>query len=369
MIISCLFSIGQKEKQMNKRSDPIGYGIIGAGIWGNLHLQTLCDDYRVKLLGICDIDIDKARQAAKKYDIPYVYDSYEEMLKNPEIEAVSVATPDFAHGGPALASVEAGKHLLCEKPMAMTLDESLKIVRTAKTNDKKFMVDFHNRWSPPFYIVYENLRSGKLGAPRYAYFRQSDTIYVPLKYISWGAKSSVLWFLGPHCIDSIRWLVDSEVDEVYCVSRSGLIQSKGVDTPDFFAYLMQFENGCVANMENSWIVSEQNPTIYDLKFELQCNEGTVFLDPSHSRTIEVYRDQQSAGWDNIIYPDTMVNPTVHGKIVGLATESIRHFVDCVWKDQTPLVSGIDGLRATEIILAVEESARINKPVKVEHHQV
>lgn len=354
---------------MEHRTDPVGYAVIGAGIWGNLHLRTLCEDPRVRLVAVCDIDLEKAKCVAQEYGIPYYYSSYEEMLKNLEIEAVSVATPDFAHGAPALAVVEAGKHLLCEKPMAMTLDESLAIIRTAKQKGIKFMVDFHNRWSPPFYITYENLRDGKLGKPRYAYFRQSDTIFVPLKYISWGAKSSVLWFLGPHCIDSIRWLFNDEVREVYCVSRSGLIQSKGVDTPDFFAYLMQFENGGVANMENSWIVSEQNPTIYDLKLQLQCEEGTVFLDPSHSRMIEIYRDQKPSGWDNIVYPDTMVNPTVHGKIVGLATESIRHFVDCVWKDQTPLVSGIDGLRATEIILAVEESARTNKPVSVVRHDV
>jgi predicted dehydrogenase len=354
---------------MRKRSDPIGYGVIGAGIWGNLHLKTLSTDSRVKITAICDIDKEKAKQVASIFNIPHYYGSYDEMLKDPAVEAISVATPDFAHGGPALAVAEAGKHLLCEKPMAMTIDESLKIIRTANAKKIKFMVDFHNRWSPPFYIAYENLRAGKLGEPRYAYFRQSDTIFVPLKYISWGAKSSVLWFLGPHCIDSIRWLFNDEVREVFCVSRSGLIKSKGVDTPDFFAYLMQFEKGGVANMENSWIVSENNPTIYDLKLELQCNEGTIFMNPSHSGVMEIYSEHKSSGWDNIVYPDTMVNPTVHGKIIGLATESIRHFIDCIWNDSQPIVTGIDGLRATEIILAVEESARTNKPVSVIRNQI
>lgn len=354
---------------MNTRTDPIGYGIVGAGIWGNLHLMTLAQDPKVRLLAICDIDAAKAKKVAEQYHIPFVYTDYEQMLKNPEVEAVSVATPDFAHGAPALATAQAGKHLLCEKPMAMTLDESLQIIKAAKDSKIKFMVDFHNRWSPPFYIAYENLRDGKLGELRYAYFRQSDTIYVPLRYISWGHKTSVLWFLGPHCIDSIRWLFNDEVREVFAVSRSGYIQSRGVNTPDFFTYFLQFEKGGVANMENSWIVSEQNPTIYDLKLELQCNEGTVFINPSHSGMMEIYRDQTSAGWDDITYPDIMVNPTIHGKIVGLATESIKHFVECVYYDKKPLVTGEDGLRATEIILAVEESARTNQPVKVDRHEV
>ena len=280
-----------------------------------------------------------------------------------------MATPDFAHGGPALCVAESGKHLLCEKPMAMTIEESLKIIDSANKHNIKFMVDFHNRWSPPFYIAYENLRAGKLGKPRYAYFRLSDTIYVPLQYISWGSKTSVLWFLGPHCIDSIRWLFNDDVREVYCVSRKELLKSKGIDSPDFFAYIMQFENGGVATMENSWILSEQNPTIYDLKLELQCDSGTIFMNPSHSQIMEIYRDQKSAGWDNITYPDTMVNPTVHGKILGLATESIRHFIDCIWQDKSPLVTGLDGLRATEIILAVEESARTHKPVNVVRNEI
>jgi predicted dehydrogenase len=354
---------------MSNRDIPIGYGVIGAGIWGNLHLKTLSGDPRIKLNAICDINEERAKETAKAYKIPNYYTSYEEMLKDSSVEAVSVATPDFAHGKPALAVAESGKHLLCEKPMAMTIEESLQIIKKAKENNIKFMVDFHNRWSPPFAIAYEGLRNGEYGDLRYAYFRQSDTIYVPLKYISWASKSSVLWFLGPHCIDSIRWLFNDEVDEVYCVSRSGLIQSKGVDTPDFYTYIMQFENGGVANMENSWIVNENNPTIYDLKLELQCSKGTIFMNPSHSGVMEVYTDKKSAGWDNIAYPDTMVNPTVHGKIVGLATESIRHFVDCVWEDREPIVGGLDGLRATEIILAVEESAKTNKPTKVIRNEV
>jgi predicted dehydrogenase len=354
---------------MSQFSNPLGYAIIGAGIWGNIHLKTLCNDPHVRLVAICDLDEAKAKKAAKEYNIPYYYTSYEEMLKNPEIDAVSVATPDFAHGGPALAVASAGKHLLCEKPMAMTIEESLKIIRTAKEKKIKFMVDFHNRWSPPFYLAYEDLRSGRLGDLRYAYFRLSDTIFVPLKYISWGSKSSALWFLGPHCIDSIRWLFNDEVREVFCISRSGLIQSKGVNTPDFFTYYMQFEKGGVANMENSWIVSEQNPTIYDLKLELQCNKGTIFMNPSHSGVMEVYTDQKAEGWDNNAYPDVIVNPTVHGKIVGLATESIRNFVNCVYYDKTPIATGIDGLRATEIILALEESARLNKPVNVIRNEI
>lgn len=354
---------------MSIRTNPIGYAIIGIGTWGTLHLKVLSGDPRVNIVAVCDVNEETAKEAAADYNIPNYYTSYQEMLENPEIEAVSVTTPDFAHCEPALAVVKSGKNLLCEKPMATTLEESIEIIAAAKRAGVTMMVDFHNRWSPPFYITYENLRAGKLGGLKYAYFRLNDVIYVPLKYISWSSKSSALWFLGSHAIDSIRWLFNDEVREVFCASRKGILANRNVDTPDFFTYILQFESGGVATMENSWIVSSNNPTVFDLKLELQCSEGTIFIDTSHSGVLEIYRDQVAAGWDNLTYPDTMINPTVHGRIVGLATESIRHYIDCLWEGKEPLVTGIDGLRATEIILAAEESSKTNKSVKVVRNQV
>lgn len=352
-----------------KRNSPIGYGIVGVGIWGQIHVRSLLSDPKANLVAICDINKDNAKAIAKKYGIPKYYTSYEEMLKDSEIEAVSIATPDYAHGEPALAVVQSGRHLLVEKPMAMTVEESIDIIKEGKNKGVKVMVDLHNRWSPPFFNAHQSLQNGDLGILKYIYFRLSDTMYVPLEYISWGNKSSALWFLGPHGIDTVRWLFNDEVEEVFAVARRGVLTSKGIDTPDFFALILQFRNGGIANLEHSWIVSPSSPSIFDLKCSLQASEGTIFIDTSHNRMIEKYTNDVGQNWGQIPYPDTTLDLFIHGRQLGFATESIHHFVDCLWNEKEPMVTGIDGLRSTEVIVAAEESIKTNKSVKVAHHLV
>jgi predicted dehydrogenase len=354
---------------MELRTKPIGYGIIGVGIWGELHARVLSEEPHVKLLAVCDINAGQARKVADKYHIPKIFTSYQEMLLDTEIEAVSIATPDFAHAQPALAVLQSKRHLLVEKPMATTVEESLAIVRAAQAAGVTLMVDFHNRWSPPFTTAYKSLREGQLGELEFVWFRLNDTIYVPTKYISWAARSSVLWFLGPHVVDSVRWLYQDEVKEVYAVSRKGTLAKMGIDTPDFYTIILQFENGGVATLEHSWILSASTPSLFDLKCELQGSKGTVFIDTSNNRMIELYNDQTPQGYPYQPYSDTTLMPIIQGRQVGFATESIRHFVDCLWQGKEPLVDGVDGLRATEILTAVEESAQTGQSVMVRRNEV
>jgi len=349
---------------MSTRTEPIGFGVIGVGIWGELHVRVLSDDPRVRLVAVCDLNKEKARAIADKYGVKKVYSSYEEMLRDPEVEAVSIATPDFAHGEPALAVLQAKRHLLIEKPMTTTVEEGIAIVNAARKSGVTLMVDLHNRWSPPFMEAYNNLKNGDLGELEFVWFRLSDTIFVPTKSLPWAGKSSVLWFLGPHIVDTVRWLYHDEVKEVYAVSRKNTLAKMGIDTPDFYSVILQFEKGGVATLEMSWIVAAGAPSIFDLKCELLGSKGTVFIDTSNNRMIEVYTEKTLAGSSNGPYKDTTLMPIIHGRQVGFATESIRHFLDCIWNGKEPLVGGIDGLRATEILVAAEESIASGLPVKV-----
>jgi predicted dehydrogenase len=354
---------------MTTRTNPIGYGIVGVGIWGQLHARVLADDARVNLLAVCDVDQAKAREVAQRYGIPQIYGSYEDMLRDPAIEAASVTTPDFAHGAPALAVVRAARHLLVEKPFTTTVEEGLAIIDAARQSGVKLMVDFHTRWSPAFYHAYQGVRSGELGELKLVTFRLSDTTYVPTKYISWADRSSVLWFLGPHAIDAVRWLFDDDVREVYAVRRDGVLSGMGINTPDFYTLLLQFERGGVAYLEHSWILSPHTPNLIDVKCQLQGSRGTAYIDNSHNRAFEKYNELTPHGYPDLPYADTAVSPVTQGRQVGYAAESIRYFIDCLWRDQQPLAGGVDGLRATEVILAAEQSAQLNAPVRVVRHRV
>jgi len=335
----------------------IGFGIIGTGLWGGLHGAVYGSAPGVELLGVADLVEDRARAMGEKYGAT-AYTDYRELLADERIRAVSIVTPDFAHAEIAIAAAEAGKHILCEKPLATTVEECERIVKAAEEAGVKLMVDFHARWSPPFYQAWEGIRAGRIGQPQHVYYRLNDRIFVPTEMLSWAAKSTVMWFIGSHSIDTIRWLLGDEVVQVYAVSGSRVLKEMGIDTPDYYQSTLTFRLGATAVIENSWIVPNTMPNIIDLKGEIVGSKGAIYFDASHNRTMEEYTEKEAN------YPDILVMPTVYGEQKGFAAESIRHFVDCVVKDGEPMVTGRDGLIVTEVICAVEESIRTGAPVGV-----
>ncbi|MBV7327231.1 Gfo/Idh/MocA family oxidoreductase [Chloroflexi bacterium TSY] len=104
--------------------DKIGFGVVGMGILGNLHSTVYQRLSEAELVAVCDVDAARAKETAEKYGASAHYTGYEHLLNNPDVQAVSIATPDFAHQEIAVAAAEAGKHILCEKPLATTVDEA-----------------------------------------------------------------------------------------------------------------------------------------------------------------------------------------------------------------------------------------------------
>lgn len=333
----------------------IGVGIIGAGTWGDIHARAFSSDTRVNLVGICDKDLERAKQLAERYKIENYYSDYLEMLQNPEISAVSIVTPDFTHKDPVIYAAERGKHILVEKPLATSVEDAEAMVNASKKAGKILMVDFHNRWNPPFVHVYNAIRNDEMGTLSLMYIRHSNTFYVPLQMLSWSDRSSVAWFLGSHSVDLARWLFQDEVKKVYSVSRSNILRGLGRTTPDFFVSTLEFKKGEVAIIENSWILPDSLPTLGDFKFELIGSKGTAYIDFTSNKCIEKYTKKASS-------PDILVAPIIYGKSTGFAIESIKHFIDCVYEKKTPIVTGEDGLANTRIICAIYESVEKGEPV-------
>ena len=341
-----------------ERRDCVGLGIVGCGTWGVKHARVYRSCPNARLVAVCDLDADRARAAAETYGAARWTTDYEELMVDPEVEAVSVVVPDFAHRGPVVAAANAGKHILLEKPLATTLEDARAMVEAVEQAGVKLMVDFHCRWSPPFYAARQALRSGQLGEPVAARLKIHDTIYVPTKMLSWAARSSPIWFLGSHGADLLRWLVDDEVRTVYCVARSGVLNRLGVATPDVFMTTLTFRNGFVATMETGWILPESEPAIVDFRFDMTCGAGAVRVNFNHNRMLEVTTR------DRVECPNMIADVEVFGKEYGLTLESIRHFVACVAEDRAPLVTARDGLINTATLVAALESAQHGRPVDV-----
>ena len=129
--------------------DTLGMGIIGTGLWGSHHARAFTTLPRTTLAAVCDIDADRAQAFAREHGAAKAYTDHRALLADPAVDAVSVATPDFAHADPLVAAAEAGKHVIVEKPLATTHEDLARIEAAVKASGVTFMVDFHNRWSPP----------------------------------------------------------------------------------------------------------------------------------------------------------------------------------------------------------------------------
>ncbi|MGB9597687.1 MAG: Gfo/Idh/MocA family protein [Candidatus Poribacteria bacterium] len=335
----------------------LGFGLIGTGLWGEMHAKTYSSSPDIEFKAICDLREDRAKEIAEKYNVKNYYTDYKKLIDRDDIYAVSIATPDFAHTDIAIYALNAGKHVLIEKPLATSVEDCEKIL-SAKSENTKLMVDFHNRWNPPFASAKTSIEEGELGKPMMMSIRLNDTIFVPTGMLSWASKSEVVWFVGSHIVDLTRWLFSDEVCKVYAVSRSEVLKARGVDTPDFYQAILEFKNGGVATIENCWILPDSLPTVIDFKCEIIGSDGAIYIDVSSHRTIQKYTSDKAS------YPDVFVYPTIYGKQMGFAIESIKHFIDCVVNDKTPLVTGEDGLMATRIISAIRESSKKGEPVNL-----
>jgi len=332
-------------------------GVVGLGLWGQAHARIISSHPFAKLVAVCDLDERKARAVGESFHVPYVTD-YRALLSNETIDALSIVTPDFAHTEFAIAAAEAGKHALVEKPLATTTAECERIIRAMEKNDVRIMVDFHNRWNPPFASAKETIEAGQLGEIVSAYFRLTDVISVPTTMLSWSARSSILWFLGSHTVDTLRWLLKDEVKRVFAVSRSGILKAKGIDVADIYQAILEFRNGVIASIENNWIVPTTQPFVNDFKFNILGSKGMISIDMSNNQAYERFLA------DRADHPDIFVKPVIHGKPMGFAHESIRSFIDCVASEEPFIVDAYDGLEVTKVIEAIMRSAETREPVLV-----
>jgi predicted dehydrogenase len=339
--------------------DGVGFGVIGAGLFGENHALVYSRLPGVELVAVCDQNQERAREVAERYGARAHCTDYAELLANPDIQAVSIATPDFAHTEIALAAAEAGKHILCEKPLATTVEEAQAVVDAAARAGVKLMVDFHNRANPPFVAARENVQNGMIGTPAYGYARLSNTTFVPLEMLSWADRSSALWFLGSHAVDIMRFILNDTIVRVQAASRSGILKGLGIDAPDFHVAIAEFARGAVVTFEHAWILPPSQPMVYDFKVELLGSEGAVYVDSSHHGAFELH-----AG-GRLSYGDVLgVTPTSDLRVGGFVLEAISRFTDAVLHDRPVLATGEDGVEATRIVDAIKRAAETGQPVDV-----
>lgn len=350
--------------------EKIRVGIIGTGGISHFHAQGYKQLEQAELYAVCDLNRERAEAFAQKYGVKKVYSDYNEMLALAELEAVSVCTWNNAHAPATIAALKAGKHVLCEKPMAMNTQEALDMAKASDESGKLLMVGFVRRFGRDEGIVKDFISSGQLGDIYYAkasYLRRCGN---PGGWFSDIRRSGggALIDLGVHVIDLVRYLMGKP----NVVSVSGVnfanIGSRGhikgydrykasdysdfTDVEDMAAALIRFDNGAVLNVETSFSLNIKEDAG---NIELFGTKSGIKMEPR----LEIFTEMENYLVD--ITPRITQDTDRFSRIFANET---AHFVDCVMNGTECLTPASDGVELMRILDAIYESARTGREAVV-----
>ena len=332
------------------------WGIVGTGTHAeNFMAPALLSRPETKLMAVCDVEEKKAEEFAQRHGIEQRYISFEEMLKNPDLDVVWIATPNHLHARQTIQAAEAGKHILCEKPMALSIADAEAMIEACEKNGVHLGIDFQNRFHPAHREVYRLIRTGAVGdiaAARAQFCRGFHRGFMK----GWrvdpaSAGAGALMGQGLHPIDLLRFLLGSEVVEV-----SAFSDEKPPHRPvEDMAYIMlRFENGVRAMVMCGILAPrpDNDAVIYGTDAKVIC-KGTVGMWLSGELVVEGNALNVNMNFPN----EDESGPALYERVVD-------HFNLCIESDAESDISGQNGLKMVKIACAVIESSRKGKSVRL-----
>ncbi|NSW58447.1 MAG: Gfo/Idh/MocA family oxidoreductase [Armatimonadetes bacterium] len=334
--------------------DRLGIAINASGWVSVEYAKAITRNPRAQLVGITSRNPDNARRFVAELGLDCtVFPNYEALLADSRVDAVAITTPNYLHASDAIAACKAGKHIILEKPPAITQDECDALQSAVQEAGITSVVGFVLRWNPLVTNIRALQEQGALGD---IIFAQTDYWHGAGRVISpdrWIAKrqftGSAMLAGGSHAVDMIRFLVGSEVVEVAAFAR------KGLDTFEFDMTetgILRFENGAVGRVSASLEIVGP----YQFNIELLGTGGTVRDNRIWSRKLA---PKQS---DFIEIPCVLPNSgdVAHHPF----QQEVDHFVDCALSGRDCEPNIADGLRTVRVCLALDESAASGQTVRV-----
>lgn len=341
----------------------VGLGMIGVGTIAEKELTGLKGVHGARLVAVADVNEVRGREVARRFGVPKVYTSHQDLLADPAVDAVIISTPNFLHAPHAIDAAKAGKHILVQKPMALRLADCDAMIQAAREAGVKLMTLFMMRFMPSYQHLKTMLAEDVVGTPRiYRTHFSHAGIYKSYKpssdwfYVRERSGGGPLSDLGVHHFDLLRWLTSSEIAEI-AVQTDTLGEDLPVENNALVS--LRFKNGMVAQLFLSF--ATPTPPGYNMqRIEIFGTKGSVFAGPSTSERPPIR-----------FYAEGALPSDINGFVDVRVPESdpwtgvTQHFVDCVREDRTPITTGEDGKRALEVILAGYYSAKIGRSVSVE----
>lgn len=324
-------------------------GISGAGRIGQIHAENLFTRIRQAFLAaVADVDGERAQALAKRCGGIKWYKDFNLMLEKEDIDAVLICSSTSAHKDTIVKAAKEGKHIFCEKPIALTLketDEALGVVEEAGV----FMqVGFMRRFDPAIFSAKKEIERGCIGEPLLFRATSRDPEGPPLEYVR--VSGGLFVDSSIHDVDLARWFMGSEVEKVYAEGEALIYpEYKELGDIDVAFTTLSFKGGKIGSIENS----RRSGYGYDTRVEIAGSEGALQIGYFRNRRFLVLK-RSGAGHDII--------PSWQERFKEAFVNEMEHFVDCIINHKPPLVNGIDAKRALEIALAATKSCREGKPV-------
>jgi UDP-N-acetylglucosamine 3-dehydrogenase len=311
----------------------LGVAVIGTGFWGKNHARVYKELASTELVAICDVNAEKAKSIADQFGVK-AYTTSKRMLKNEEIEAVSICTWSTSLAKEALKALKAGKHVLVEKPMATNTKQAEKLLKTAEKNDLHLTVGFLMRFIPGLQYIREAVENKKIG----------ELVCAAAKRVSqWPERIGdvgVVKDMAIHDIDVLRYISNEDPITVY--AKTGSMRHKKFE--DYAQIMLTYKDGKSAFIESNWLTPYKTRTL-----TVTGSDAIMRLD---------YITQEL--W--IEEPKETLQPRYPWQ-EPLKLE-LQHFADCILAKKKPLITAADGLKALQIAEAALQSSSKNRAIKL-----
>ncbi|MCY9515726.1 Gfo/Idh/MocA family protein [Paenibacillus apiarius] len=338
------------------------FGIIGAGVIMPSHIDGIRNNGgAAEAAAICDIDIDKARNAAEKYDIPVAVADIDELLKRDDIDVVSICLPSGLHAEAAIAAAQAGKHVLCEKPIDVTLEKIDSMIAVCRQYGVKLGAVYQRRMMPAAIAAREAIAAGKLGrmvlGDAYLKYYRSPEYY---KSAGWRATweldgGGALMNQAIHGLDLVQWMM-GDIESVFAYAAPLV---RDIPVEDTAVVAVKYKSGAFGVIQGATSV---NPA-QDTRFELHGELGTI-----------AFGDGGIAAWtypggeEDMPQLGTEAKQSPGSDPRSLSADGhallVRDLIESIREDREPAVSGEEARKAVALILAIYESARTGKEVRL-----
>jgi predicted dehydrogenase len=335
-------------------------GLIGSGFISAIHADALkrCQD--AEIVAVASPTKGKAELFAKQHGLTHHFTDYRKLLEMPEIDLVVVGVPNDIHCTVTVDAAAAGKHIVLEKPMCLNLAEADRMLEACRKTKVKLMYAEELCFAPKYVRMKQLLDSGALGKP--VLIKQSEKHDGPHAPHFWDVRRAgggVTMDMGCHAIEFFRWMLGRPPIKSVYAQMATHVHSDKTEGEDNALLVLEFANGTTALAEESWTKLGG----MDDRAEVHGSKGVAYADLLHGNAIETYsavgydysveKGGSTVGWSFTIYEEIWNYGFV---------QEMAHFVNCVKRDETPLVTGDDGRAVMEAIFAAYESAGTGRKV-------